>query len=129
MRTTFSKQSVYLKQTSKVYACKRCGHETRQTTNHYGATWSFGRVNACPRCPPWAKFSEFGGQTLWICKDSPPRPILWLEHNGDPYGSGFTASESTDGGESWFYRGDVGAMPRAWWRNYARRNGHTLREA
>jgi hypothetical protein len=58
-----------------------------------------------------------------------PRPILWLDHNGDPYGTGFTASESTDGGKSWFYRGDIGAQSRAWWRHYARRNGYTLREA
>lgn len=57
------------------------------------------------------------------------KPILWLEHNGDPYGAGFTASESTDGGRTWFYRGDVGAQTRAFWRRYARRFGYILREA
>lgn len=58
-----------------------------------------------------------------------PRPILELETNGDPYGRGFTATESTDGGHSWFYRGDKGAMPRRAWRSYARKNGYILREA
>jgi hypothetical protein len=56
------------------------------------------------------------------------KAIIELQHNGDPYGSGFTGSESTDGGESWFYRGDVGAMPRWWWRNYCRRTNKILRE-
>jgi hypothetical protein len=54
--------------------------------------------------------------------------ILELEHNGDPYGSGFVASESVDNGHSWFYRGDIGPMPRSFWRAYAKRNGYTLRE-
>lgn len=57
------------------------------------------------------------------------RPILELSHNGDPYGSGFSASESNDGGHSWFYRGDIGARPRAWWRDYALCNDYILREA
>lgn len=55
--------------------------------------------------------------------------ILELSHNGDPYGRGFTASESKDNGRSWFYRGDVGARSRAWWRYYARKQGYVLREA
>lgn len=55
--------------------------------------------------------------------------FLQLEHNGDPYGSGFTATEldrrdATIG----VYRGDIGARPRSWWRAYARRNGYVLRE-
>lgn len=56
------------------------------------------------------------------------RPILALAHNGDPYGSGFTASESTDGGRSWVYRGDIGARPRSFWRRYARKGRYILRE-
>lgn len=56
------------------------------------------------------------------------RPIIELTHNGDPYGRGFTASESTDGGKSWFYRGDIGAAPRHWWRWYCRRTYSVLRE-
>ena len=55
--------------------------------------------------------------------------ILELRPNGDPYGFGFEASESQDGGESWFYRGDIGSMPRSFWRSYARRHGYILREA
>lgn len=54
---------------------------------------------------------------------------LQLTHNGDPFGSGFTATElesrdSTIG----IYRGDIGAMPRSWWRAYARRHGYVLME-
>lgn len=51
---------------------------------------------------------------------------LILSHNGDPYGRGFTACEKTPHGT--FYRGDMGAMSRASWRAYARRNGYQLRE-
>ncbi len=118
----------YPQQTSKRYECKRCGRAAQQLTNHYNATYSWGRINTCPQCPPWAKYPEYGGGTVWLCKESPPKPILWLQHNGDPYESGFTASESTDGGGSWFYRGDIGTRPRWWWRDYARCNGYTLRE-
>lgn len=56
------------------------------------------------------------------------KPVLGLSVNGDPYGGGFTASESRDGGKSWFYRGDIGARSRSWWRVYARRSGYVLRE-
>ena len=56
-----------------------------------------------------------------------PRTIIEIYPNGDPYGSGFEASESTDGGNSWFYRGDVGARTREFWRNYCRKNNCTLR--
>jgi hypothetical protein len=56
-----------------------------------------------------------------------PKPILLLSVNGDPHGRGYVASESTDGGDSWFYRGDLGARSRAWWRAYARANDYTLR--
>lgn len=56
------------------------------------------------------------------------KTILQLEYNGDPFGRGFIAHETRDNGESWFYRGDIGARPRSWWRDYARRNRFTLRE-
>lgn len=56
----------------KTYRCSRCGYETRQATNHYGPTWSWGRHNICPKCPPWAKLAEFGAHTLWNCVDMPP---------------------------------------------------------
>lgn len=50
---------------ARVYCCKRCGHETTQQTNHTESTWSCGRWNTCPECPPFAKYPEFGGQTVW----------------------------------------------------------------
>jgi hypothetical protein len=56
------------------------------------------------------------------------KTIIELSHNGDPYGKGFWGSQSDDGGKSWVFRGDVGAMPRQWWRWYARKNNFTLRE-
>lgn len=55
---------------------------------------------------------------------------LQLEHNGDPYGSGFTATELNHREDTiGIYRGDIGAMPRSWWRAYARRNGYVLIES
>ena len=60
--------------TSKRYKCRRCGHEAQQSTNHYGPTWSTGHFNTCPKCPPWAKYSEYGGQTVWDCMDAMPVP-------------------------------------------------------
>jgi hypothetical protein len=56
------------------------------------------------------------------------KSILQLAHNGDPYGGGFTATQSDTDGVSWFYRGDIGPMPRSFWRRYARLHGYTLRE-
>ncbi len=56
------------------------------------------------------------------------RPIIIeIEPSGDPYGSGFVGIESRDDGDSWYYRGDIGARPRQWWRDYARREGAILR--
>lgn len=70
--------------TTKRYRCRRCGHETEQNTNHYGSTLSWGRVNTCPECPPWAKYPEFGGQTVWDCIDTPePRPNICTECGGN----------------------------------------------
>ena len=54
--------------------------------------------------------------------------IIEIHPNGDPFGRGFTGSQSDDGGLSWYYRGDIGAMPRRWWRAYCRLNYYTLRE-
>jgi len=50
----------------KKYACRECGHVTRQSTNHYGQTYSWGRVNCCPKCPPFKR------PTVWICQENPP---------------------------------------------------------
>jgi hypothetical protein len=55
----------------KQYKCNRCGHVTKQVTNTYEPTWSWGHFNTCPNCPPWAKYPEFGGSTVWICLDKP----------------------------------------------------------
>lgn len=56
--------------TFKKYKCKRCEHEKEIDTNHYGECYSWGRYNTCPACPPYAKYSEFGGSTTWICMES-----------------------------------------------------------
>ena len=53
--------------TIKDYECTKCGFVKKQGTNHYGNTWSVGHYNCCPECPPYAKYPEFGGQTLWKC--------------------------------------------------------------
>jgi len=55
------------------------------------------------------------------------RDIVVIRPNGDPYGRGFDGRISTDGGETWTYRGDIGARSRAWWRDYCRRNNYILR--
>lgn len=53
--------------TAKQYQCERCGCISTQKTNHYGPTWSHGHFNTCEACPPWAKYPEFGGSTVWDC--------------------------------------------------------------
>lgn len=58
-------------QIPKRYSCDHCGHITEQVTNHFGSTWSWGRFNTCPNCPPFAKYAEFGGRTTWTCLDVP----------------------------------------------------------
>jgi hypothetical protein len=59
-----NKDSIW-KITAKKYRCTKCGCITIQNTNHNGSTWSSGHWNCCPQCPPYAKYPEFGGQTLW----------------------------------------------------------------
>jgi len=60
------------KHTSKLYRCTQCGNTSKQTTNHYGNTWSAGRYNTCSKCPPFKKYPLYGGQTVWECLDNPP---------------------------------------------------------
>lgn len=71
------------KLTLKRYRCSKCGHLRTATTNHYGNTWSWGRVNTCPQCPPHAKYPEFGGSTLWECIEPIPDgawvPETWTD--------------------------------------------------
>tara|TARA_Y100000361_G_C11046934_1_gene283027 strand:- start:272 stop:475 length:204 start_codon:yes stop_codon:yes gene_type:complete len=47
------------------YECSECGFVTTQSTNHTGSTWSWGHFNTCPKCPPYKKYPEYGGKTLW----------------------------------------------------------------
>lgn len=56
----------------KKYKCRDCGYEKEIDTNHYGPCWSFGRINTCPNCPPWKKYPEYGGTTLWDCMEVEP---------------------------------------------------------
>ena len=69
----------------KQYRCQRCGHVTEQNTNHYLQTYSSGHFNTCEKCPPWAKYPEFGGCTVWDCIT--PKPfeagdIVLVDVNG-----------------------------------------------
>jgi hypothetical protein len=70
--------------TVKKYRCDRCGHVVEQSTNHFGKTWSCGRSGVCPACPPWAKYSEFGGQTTWTCIEKPVEQMGECMECGDP---------------------------------------------
>jgi hypothetical protein len=60
---------------SKRYACQECGHETEKSTNHFGQTYSWGSVSACPICPPFKR------PTTWVCLERLPkdwtRPANW----------------------------------------------------
>ncbi len=54
---------------------------------------------------------------------------LHLFPNGDPFGSGFTATETEYRHDDiGIYRGDIGPQTRAWWRVYASRHGYVLVE-
>ena len=64
-RADIIKEAIASRRTRRVYKCTRCGCEDTQATNHKGPTYSFGRFNCCPNCPPWAKFSDMGGTTEW----------------------------------------------------------------
>lgn len=57
---------------AKAYKCSRCGFEKQISTNHFGECYSLGTYNACPACPPWAKYPQFGGSTTWVCQEKPP---------------------------------------------------------
>lgn len=61
----------------KPYKCKECGHEKQLDTNHYGECYSFGRYNTCPKCPPYKKYSEYGGSTTWLFNGELPKDA-WI---------------------------------------------------
>jgi len=50
---------------SRIYESSDCGHQQTQKTNHESQTYSWGRVNVCPKCPPYKKYPKFGGTTVW----------------------------------------------------------------
>jgi DNA-directed RNA polymerase subunit RPC12/RpoP len=51
---------------NRVYRCSQCKTETTLKTNHTGEVYSQGsRFLSCPSCPPWRKYAEFGGMTVW----------------------------------------------------------------
>ena len=60
--------------TSKKYACKKCGYEKTQDTNHYGETYSLGQYNYCPKCSK-GPFWNSTHPTTWVCLESEPVSI------------------------------------------------------
>lgn len=56
------------------------------------------------------------------------RTVLTLVPNGDPFGTGYVAYESVKSVGRDYYRGDLGARTRNYWREVARRSNAILRE-
>ncbi len=54
-----------IKYAKRIYRCQACGFEQEQGTNHKGNTYSFGKLSVCPKCPPYKKYPEYNGQTVW----------------------------------------------------------------
>lgn len=54
----------------KKYQCSECKFETKISTNHYSSCYSHGRLLTCPNCPPFKKYPEFGGSTVWLCMEA-----------------------------------------------------------
>ena len=61
-----------MKHTIKKYQCKRCGYIKKIKTNHFEECYSCGHYNTCPKCPPFAKYPEYGGYTIWKCMEKQP---------------------------------------------------------
>ena len=53
--------------------------------------------------------------------------IIEIQENGDPFGIGFVGTQTDNGGQTWWYRGDIGAKSRRWWREYTKKNDIILR--
>lgn len=49
----------------KQYKCSQCGFKKEIDTNHYGECYSVGHYNTCDACPPYKKYPEFEGRTVW----------------------------------------------------------------
>ena len=58
--------------TVKKYKCSECGHVEKHDTNHWGEFYSLGHLYACPKCPPYKKYPEFGGSTTWVIAEPIP---------------------------------------------------------
>ena len=53
--------------------------------------------------------------------------IIEIQENGDLFGKGYTGTQTDNRGGIWWYRGDIGAKSRRWWREYAKKNDIVLR--
>ena len=65
---------------ARAYRCTRCGALSVQVTNHTGKTYSCGHFNTCPSCPPWAKYPEHGGGTVWEYAGATPAHAITNKH-------------------------------------------------
>jgi len=52
--------------TVKKYKCNHCGHVKEIETNHFGKVYSIGAFGVCPKCPPFRKYPQYGGSTIWV---------------------------------------------------------------
>jgi hypothetical protein len=86
----------------KKYKCQRCGHIEKQSTNHYGQTYSLDHFNTCPKCPPWAKYPEFGGSTTWEC----------VEKEGEEMAEKITILEAVKNEGAWVAADRAAGTPR-----------------
>jgi hypothetical protein len=62
-----------------------------------------------------------------IMADYLPNGVVEIYPNGDPFGSGFQGSLSTDGGKSWVFQGDISPAPRRVWREFCHQHNYILR--
>lgn len=63
--------------TYKEYYCKNCKEDNNKLTikqiqtNHYGKVYTGTTYLNCPVCPPYKKYSWYGGSTTWVCNEIP----------------------------------------------------------
>jgi len=56
-----------MKASWKLYKCKKCGHEKRIQTDHYGECYGYMDSNMCHICG-----SEEQQNCTWLCQEKPP---------------------------------------------------------